>query len=258
VPRELEDLPPARHYDIPVTGEWDEGEREAVVSALGHLLSTGSYRSVLVHLDPAEYAFLEPAMRSAKGVEWTMADDRTTSAEALSTLRRAAERALGSVDPLRGGPMSVVRQELEAVAAMQFGPEAARSLFREPLRLQGRPWFQRVTDGGRTDLATWREDRGLFQLTVAGAQRMLPAHPLEVEVHKDVPLTGDLFTPGVARADRRIRVGDAVVLVRNGELLAVGEAALPGLLMVELRRGAAVLVRHRSHVPPTPAGPTAT
>jgi archaeosine synthase len=257
VPRELEDMPPARHYDIPVTGEWDEAEQEAVVLAVLHLLSTGSYASVIAHLDPDEYSFLEPALRGAKSVEWTMADDRTTSSEALATLRRGAQRALASVDPVRGGPMSVVRQELEAVAGMQFGPEAARCLFQDPVRLQGRPWFQRVTDGGKADLATWREDRGLFQLTVAGAQRMLPAHPLEVEVAEGVPLTGDLFVPGVAHADPGIRVGDAVVLVRAGALLGVGEAALPGRLMAELRRGPAVLVRHRAHSPGPPSGPTA-
>ena len=257
VPRELEDLPPARHYDIPVTGEWDEEERGAVVTALGHLLSTGSYSSILVHLDPNEYTFLEPALRPAGAVEWTMADERTTSSEALAMLRRGAQRDLSAIPPAIGGPMSVVRQELEAVAAMQFGPEAARRLFEDPVRLQGRPWFQRVTDGGRTDLATWREDRGLFQLTVAGGRRLLPAHPLEVEVNEGVPLTGDLFAPGVARADPGIRIGDAVLLVRGGELLAVGEAALPGRLMAELRRGPAVLVRHRVHASSSPAPPTA-
>ncbi|HEV2449272.1 MAG TPA: DUF5591 domain-containing protein, partial [Thermoplasmata archaeon] len=52
VPQELEDLPPARHYDIPVTGEWDEAERSSVVEALAHLLSSGRYHHRLAHLDP--------------------------------------------------------------------------------------------------------------------------------------------------------------------------------------------------------------
>ena len=114
------------------------------------------------------------------------------------------------------------------------------------MRLSGRPWFQRVTDG-RADLATWREERGLFQLTVAGARRLWPDPPLAVEVDSGVSLEGDLFVPGVHRADERIRVGDAVILVRDGHLAAVGEAALPGRLMTELVRGLAVRVRHREH-----------
>jgi archaeosine synthase len=252
VPRELEDTFPSRNYDIPVTGEWDEGERRAVLEALGSIQRTGGYTHALLHLDPEEYDFLTEA---AVGARWTLADDRTTSNEALASLRRAAEEILAPMHGVDGGPLTTVREELAAVAAFQFGPAAASLLFAPPVRLAGRPWFQRITDGHGTDLATWREPRGLFHLTVAGAARMLPAHPLEVEVDPKVSLLGDLFAPGVARADRLIRTGDAVLLVRDGTLLGVGEAALPGPLMTQLSRGTAVWVRHRVHAP---APPTST
>jgi archaeosine synthase alpha-subunit len=243
VPRELEDVYPARHYDIPVTGEWDEAERTAVREAIGALLARGAYRSILVHLDPDEYGFLRGLDPVPSPPVWTMSDDRSTSPEALAALRREADRALAAVRPVAGGPLAVVREELQAIASVQFGPEAAERLFRPPVRLHGRPWFQRITDGGGTDLATWQEVQGLFQLTVAGAERLGPV--AEVEVDASVRLTGDLFTPGVARADRGIRAGDAVRLVRHGELVAVGRALLPGPLMTELAHGRAVEVRHR-------------
>ncbi|HKN06326.1 MAG: DUF5591 domain-containing protein [Thermoplasmata archaeon] len=248
VPRELEDVPPARHYDIPVTGDWEESERVLVRAGLAHLRASGKYRSVVVHLDPQEYSFLSPDLPPSDTVQWTLADDRTTTHEAVAALRAAVGRALADETPVAGGPLAVVREELEALAGVQFGPEAARRLFVPPVRLSGRPWFQRVTDG-RNDLATWREERGLFHLTVAGARRLWPDPPLAVEVNPGVPLEGDLFVPGVRHADERIRTGDAVVLVRDGRLAAVGEAALPGRLMTELTRGLAVHVRHREHAP---------
>ena len=248
VPRELEDVPPARHYDIPVTGEWEESERAIVRAGLAHLEGLGQYRSIIVHLDPSEYSFLQSELPPSDSVRWTLADDRTTTNEAVGALRTAVERALADEAPVAGGPLAVVREELEAVAAWQFGPEAARRLFVPPVRLSGRPWFQRVTDG-RNDLATVREERGLFQLTVAGARRLMPNPPLAVEVHAGVPLAGDLFVPGVLRADEQIRAGDAVVLLQDGRLAAVGEAALPGRLMGELSRGLAVHIRHREHAP---------
>ena len=246
VPRELEDVPPARHYDIPVTGDWEESERQFVRAGLAHLRAVGRYRSVVVHLDPGEYAFLARDLPSADTVAWTISDDRTTTAEALGSLRAAVERALAGETPAEGGPLAVVREELEEVAAVQFGAEAARRLFAAPVRLMGRPWFQRVTDGHH-DLATWREERGLFQLTVAGARRFGDHPPLAVEVDSGVSLEGDLFVPGVRGADPAIRTGDAVVLLRDGRLAGVGEAALPGPLMTELGRGLAVRVRHREH-----------
>jgi archaeosine synthase alpha-subunit len=255
VPRELEDTYPARHYDIPVTGEWDENERSAVIDAVRALVTDGPYTTTLFHLDPEEYRFLAEAGFSGR---WTLLDGRTTTNEALGSLRRAADEALQGLRGVDGGPLTTVREELAAVAAFQFGPAAAERLFAPPVRLAGRPWFQRITDGHGTDLATWREPRGLFQLTVAGAARMLPAHPLEVEVDPKVTLLGDLFTPGVVRADPMVRTGDAVLLVRDGGLLGVGEAALPGPLMTQLTRGTAVWVRHRVHATPGTVPPTRT
>jgi archaeosine synthase len=245
VPRELEDMPPARHYDIPVTGEWDEAERAAVLAGVAHLRTHGRYASTIVHLDPGEYSFLRPILPAEGSIAWTLTDDRPTSPEALRALRAEVERALSTEGPVVGGPLAMVRQELEEIAAFQFGRDAASRLFAPPVRLHGRPWFQRLTDGGGTDLAVWQEERGLYHLTVAGAARLGPGAVLSVEVDPAVRLTGDLFTPGVRRADPAIRIGDAVLLTLGGELAAVGEAALPGRLMTELPRGLAVRVRHR-------------
>ena len=248
VPRELEDVPPARHYDIPVTGDWLGPERDAVVAGVRHLIAYGRYRSVVVHLDPEEYSFLRPALPETLSVVWTLADHRTTSPEAIHALHDALGAALESERPVPGGPLAVVREELREVASVQFGRAAAEGLFSPSIRLAGRPWFQRVTDG-RADLATLREERGLFHLTVAGARRLMPRPPLAVEVDPALSLSGDLFVPGVRAADRAIRIGDSVVLLRAGALAGVGEAVLSGRLMSELGHGLAVRVRHREHGP---------
>jgi archaeosine synthase alpha-subunit len=249
VPRELEDVPPARQYDIPVTGDWTESERNFVIAGVDHLLRHGRYREVVVHLDPTEYAFLRDRLPADRPVRWTLADDRTTGPTGLAALHGAVAEALSGVTPVEGGPLSVVREELREVASVQFGRAAAERLFAPPVRLAGRPWFQRVTDGS-TDLATVREERGLFHLTVAGARRIGPPFPLAVEVDPGLSLKGDLFIPGVRSADPQIRAGDSVVLLRAGELAGVGEAEIAGPLMTELEHGVAVRVRHRAH-PPT-------
>lgn len=257
VPRELEDVFPARHYDIPVTGEWDESERSAVLQPLTHLVAAGSYQAIVVHLDPDEYSFLRPALPTDRAVRWSAVDDRTTAPDAIARLAEALRECDAALPQTHESPLGVVREELAEIAAFQFGREPAEALFRAPLRLAGRPWFQRITDGKGTDFATWREERGLFHLTVAGALRFGPAPPGRVEVQPDVRLTGDLFVPGVKHADPSIRVGDAVCLFQRGELVGVGEAALPGPLMVELEHGLAVEVRHRRAVAPEPPAPMA-
>jgi archaeosine synthase alpha-subunit len=248
VPRELEDVPPARHYDIPVTGDWEDRERATLLAGVRHLVAQGHYRTAIVHLPPEEYGFLREGWPAQLPATWTVLDDRTTSHEALDSLHRAAEVALAGEAPVPGGPLAVVREELHEVAAFQLGRAAADRLFAPSIRLAGRPWFQRLTDG-RADLATVREERGLFHLTISGARRLVPAPPLWVEVDPSLSLEGDLFVPGVRAADPSIRVGDSVVLLRDGALAGVGEAALPGRLMAGLDRGVAVRVRHREHAP---------
>lgn len=248
VPRELEDVYPARQYDIPVTGEWSEPERATVLAGVDHLFREGKYRHAIVHLDPAEYDFVRDRPEGTLPTSWTLADGRTTSSEALARLRSEVVTALDGLAPVPGGPLAVVREELHELASVQFGRGSADRLFASPLRLAGRPWFQRLTDGKR-DLATVREERGLFHLTIAGARRIGPPYPLSVEVDPTLPLTGDLFVPGVRSADPTIRIGDSVVLLRQGELAAVGEAMLPGPLLTELEHGLAVRIRHREHAP---------
>jgi archaeosine synthase alpha-subunit len=245
VPRELEDVYPARHYDIPVTGQWDEDERSAVLRALEVFLSKGAYTQVIAHLDPVEYRFLADALPERMHPRWTLEDEHTTSAPAIRALQTALDESDLGPAPPSVGPLAAAKEGLEALAGIQFGTKAGGLLFAPPTRLEGRPWSQRLTDGHGKDLATWAEDRGLFQLTVAGGARILPAGAAWVEVDPGVTLTGDLFTPGVRSADSLIAPGDAVLLVRAGILLGVGEAALSGRLMTELPRGLAVKVRHR-------------
>ncbi len=245
VPRELEDVPPARHYDIPVTGEWSAEERAVVLDGVRHLVRTGGYRTVVPHLDPEEYGFVLDALPSGATVPATVVDGRPTSGASIARLREALAGAVADSGRVPGGPLAVVAEELREVASVQFGRDAAERLFARPLRLAGRPWFQRVTDG-RRDLASLREERGLFHLTVAGAER-LGAEVARVDVEPTLSLEGDLFAPGVLRADAAIRAGDSVGLFRDGRLAAVGEAALPGPLLGDVRRGIAVWVRHRRH-----------
>ncbi len=243
VPEELEDLPPARNYDIPVTGDWSAEERELVLRALRHLLASGGYRTVVAHLPPEEAAFVRDAVPADRLAPESVREGRPTAPASIAALRETLERVLDGERRPSGGVLAVRREELLELASVQFGRTAADRLFQPPLRLIGRPWFQRLTDGAH-DLASVREERGLFHLTGAGALRMAESVP-RIDVASGVPLEGDVFAPGIVSSDASIRVGDAVGLFREGTLAAVGEAVLPAPLLGDLRRGLAVRVRHR-------------
>ena len=49
VPRELEELWPAGHYDIPVTGDWDREEIENIRSLVKSIVCNNEYELVINH-----------------------------------------------------------------------------------------------------------------------------------------------------------------------------------------------------------------
>lgn len=252
VPRDLECVFPARHYDIPVTGEWDEDERRWVREALQHLQRTGPYVGTIAHLGHEEYGWLSDLLPASPTTAWSVVEEETTSARSLAQLRETVASLLEGPrhEPLPGGVLRVVREELRALAVFQFGAPLADRLFAGEVRLSGRPWFQRLVSPEKVDLATWREEVGLWRLTVPGARRVADAAAgSRVELRGGVELRGDLFAPGVLSADPEVRVGDDVLLLRQGQVLGVGEARVPGPWMGRLPRGLVVKVRHRAHDP---------
>ena len=251
VPQELERTFPAAHYDIPVTGSWDEEERRWVQEALRHLVRGHAYQKIFVHLPREEMDWVREALPARPEAVWTTeGNEGATSAGSLRSLAQALRAHAAEMGASRPRPLQVVREELASLAAFQFGPEVAEALFPPDLRLQGRPWFQRLVDGKGETLATWKEDPGCLRLTVPGGKRIRSrAGGYSVEVRGGVELRGDLFAPGVRGAGDDIRIGDEVLLVRGEEFLGVGEARVPGPWMGKLPRGMVVKVRHRSHDP---------
>ena len=85
----------------------------------------------------------------------------------------------------------------------------------------------------------------MISLTLDGAQILADMGKNVVEM-MDFELKGNLFAIGVTKADPSIRIGDEAIIMLNGKVKAVGVAMMSGREMVELNRGIAVRVRHKS------------
>ena len=85
----------------------------------------------------------------------------------------------------------------------------------------------------------------MFSLTLDGAQILADMGKNVVEM-MDFELKGNLFAIGVMKADPSIRIGDEAIIMLNGKVKAVGVAMMSGREMMELNRGIAVRVRHKS------------
>ncbi len=231
VPRGLENVYPAAHYDVPVTGRWTPTEQEFVEDVLTRYLELNRYEDVYVHLPEDYRPFVESACSSAD-VEpsFTCRDDEHPRDD------EALERLRTSLDGLQtSGRQRERRWYARAVADHQFGEDSWDSL--DDLRIQGQMPRIRVMQDDR-QLAALTE-YGSLALTLEGVEAF---EPPDVEIEPFVP-EGSVLAPGVVDADDSIRVADEV-LFEGEECRGVGRAEMGGREMRDSSRGVAVSVRH--------------
>jgi archaeosine synthase alpha-subunit len=239
VPRELELTYPAAHYDVPVTGAWDEEEGAMIRDLLARVLAKRRYERVVSHLPRRTYELVRSLLPPDTVV--TCEGDNATDPAALRRLELTL-RNLSAAH--RRAPLPRLQLErLRALSDYQFGPRATDALFAGAEVTGKWPTGKVIAEG--VQLAMLPTGRGLLSLTLPGARRLLQAGAYAVEID-DFAVRGTVFAVGVRAADPAIRPGDDVVVHHGGDVRAVGQALMSGREMVELRRGEAVNARHHA------------
>jgi archaeosine synthase alpha-subunit len=224
VPRELELVYPASHYDVPVTGYWDREEQAFIAGVIGQYLLAHPYRRVIAHL---EGGALEVAKAGAEiagiELEYTTGGRRETDAVAL----RSLDAALSENRRIR-------QDILSGTCSWQFGmvPDKAGITFR------GRYPAVRF-EKGRVQLFSLDGSTGLVRPTFEGWKLLGDCYQVHIS---DFLPQGDILVPGVTGADPAIREGDEV-LVTGPQVVATGRAAMSAEEMERSRHGIAVRVR---------------
>ena len=232
VPRELELLYPAAQYDIPVTGHWDRDE-VAMVQEMVLRIAAFGYEKVICHLS-SEEAFVKDVVESID-----TSSGRPASNDSLERLREQLEDVCSSQQIVGRGTDRIGC--MGSLARFQFG-EGGECLV-DGASVVGNYPYLRILEG-KDQLAMLTPERGMLSLTLRGGEKLFPRHINWVEMD-DFDLVGNLFAVGVKGADRGIRSGDDVLVIKNGELEAVGVASMCGDEMIEAERGEAVRIRHK-------------
>ena len=224
VPRELEAIYPAGHYDIPVTGYWDREEREFISASLARYFEKHQFGRVIAHLDEKTRLLAEDAARRAGiEIESTCADGRPTSPESLRNLDES----------LRGNRKSspdIIRGTL----SWQFDLDVDT----KRLMLKGRRGRQKVMSG-HTQLFSLDETTGLMRPTMDGWNILGDRYHVYID---DFIPQGDVLAPGVIDADPAIREGDEV-FVSGPRAQGAGKAFMGAKEMLHSTRGVAVKLR---------------
>ncbi|EHQ36648.1 archaeosine synthase subunit alpha [Methanoplanus limicola] len=224
VPRELERIYPAGHYDVPVTGYWDGEERKIIGSLIERYFAKNHYDRIILHLDGDALDIAKDSFeRLGMDYEVTVADDRPTSYDSLKKL-----------DEALSGERKKRPDVISGTINWQFGKDVDTS----GLMIKGRFGREKVLKG-KTQFFSIDNDTGLFRPTFNGWQLLGGIY--RVRIDNFIP-QGDILAPGVISCGPEIRPGDEV-LVSGESALATGRAVMGPAEMENSRRGVAVRVR---------------
>lgn len=223
VPRELERIYPAAHYDIPVTGYWDREELAFTAGIVADFLKKHPFRRVIAHL---EGGALEAARMAA-----TIAG---ISLEESCSIRPAAGDSLRNLVTLLDGERQVRQDPVRGTLSWQFGIDVDT----RGMTVKWKPPNLSVKKG-KEPLFSLDPGTGLLRPTFGGWKYIPGIYRVGID---DFVPQGDILAPGVITADPAIREGDEV-LVEGSRALATGRAAMSAFEMEASARGVAVRVR---------------
>jgi archaeosine synthase len=235
VPRELETVYPAAHYDIAVTGEWSLDETAWVAACLRTYLAKHAYKNVIAHVSGGFFDVCKIVERDL-GIEIVYSAAATgglLSDDSLASLRESVAGIVASQS--RGRSKRSQLATVRAIADYQFGLGVGEQLIPDRARVKsGRSGFRIFAD--REQIASSTR-YGTIAPTLAGAANM-PPDIYRVEIDDFLP-KGSILAPGVVSADPQIRPMDEVI-VEGAMAFGVGRAMMSGREMVESSRGVAV------------------
>ena len=223
VPRELECVYPAMHYDVPVTGYWDAEECAYISEILAKYLAKNKYDRVIAHLEGGALKVAEMAAETCGiALEYTCRE-HPTGEEALRQLSHALDCE-----------RKVKDDRLHGMLSYQFGLDV------DTKGMLSRGHYPEVFySKGNQQLFSIDTGYGLLRPTFEGWDLIPEGY--RVQISDFVP-EGDVLVPGVVDADPAIREGDEVLVV--GKMaLATGRAAMTAAEMKNSKRGVAVRVR---------------
>ena len=213
VPRDLESVWPAAHYDLPVTGDWSVEEISIIHEVLIGYLKRHSYNIIINHTNI-------PMPDLGMAVISTTNGESPTSAPALERLRQVV-REQENLKKRKGEKINL--DTFKSISRFMFNNDAWLS----DCRIRGKfPDWKVEKDGQQ--IAVWSTKRGAFSISKVGLSVMHEHKTLpEVIVKEDRKLVGDLHLGLLESWPEDLKVGEEVLLIQKGVLVGSARVLAP-------------------------------
>ena len=217
VPRDLERIWPACHYDIPVTGDWDNDELARIESMVDRFVTRQGYEVVINH------SGIEFPNISVPIID-TRCGDSATAPKALQRLGDAVDESCEENGLRSHKRNNILMAEYRSTARRQMSNDE----WMEGLTIVGRPPRHKLMLG-EVQLAQWNPERGALSLTKSSLPILHEHQSLPVvEISHEGSWSGDIFSHMVVDYDPTIRMGADLLVLRDGVLIGSARASIPG------------------------------
>ena len=220
VPRELEELWPAAHYDIPVTGDWDSAEMATIRRLVKSVVARTGFKVVIDH---SGLDFTEDEL----GVEVvdTRQGEGAGSFDSLNRLEAATKAAAAThLEGVHIGEKQHLHYRFKSISRWLHGSDS----WLEGSRVVGRPPRWKLEVAGQ-QYAIWNPPLGRFSFAKASIPHLAKCDTLsKVHLTEGPEWKGDIFSPMVERIEGQIRAGDELLVYRDGKLLGSARSVAPG------------------------------
>jgi archaeosine synthase len=252
VPRELEEVFPAQHYDISVTGEWDAEELQLTAKDIVHWIrKLPEDVKIIAYLHGGyEKAFniaIQILEQDNKKPQYAIPKDPDEFGEEISSLFENLKdiKPTGRIEDT----LSNEEQAIKMIADFQLGNGAGEALIGSSARfLQSRNDNIKKIFGfesyGKLQLGRYLRNSGRIQLNYQGGERLAEHSGIAVTLNT-LDITGTtIFQPGIQHIDKDLCAGDEVVILGpDKEYLGVGSLIVSSTTFSNMRRGAVVKIR---------------
>ena len=216
VPRDLEEVWPAGHYDVPVTGDWTGDELSRIQRMFQSLVERHNYQRIINH---SGIDFSHDSIE----ISDTRQGDSAGSHEALERLTEAVKKAVDELSARGRKTEKILLDNFSSIARKQMNSDE----WVKGLKVRGKPPRYRL-ERENTQMALWSIERSGFSLPKAIIPTLAELKALpEVHLQTDVVWKGDIFGQIVESFDSTIRAGSDLLVLQDGKVVGLARAHAP-------------------------------
>lgn len=251
VPRELENIYPAKFYDIPVAGQWSSEEIDLTATLLNEVLKRYNKESIIVnHMHGEGYDDVVQIIKKENSFEIfnTSIDSSPTSQESLLSLSQTLQEVyINKLSPQTKAPSALIKR-LRSVADFQYGIGTGNVLFSDNIRTKGKYPRDLQIFREKNQIGSLNSKTGYLSLFPNTAELISSISNNILEFGTDQVKGSNIFAPGCINADERILPNDEIFVVFENNVVATARALVAGKDMNKMTSGIVAEIKKKSKV----------